>query len=255
MIHRPEKMTDFESILEKNTNVNYSERWHPTPVSSFEYALSSGAFYGMSREVRKNIAYALQYLQFLQLQFDEIHLHDIIATHIIKTYIITAMGIIEAVFHHLIVYNGYQKKEKWEDIAKPVHTNVFFEDGEKKKYVISVEKELTTPRNVQMDFEYLINKVQEKKLLSISSKAFPYIKSLKRIRNKVHLHLIRYDNDTDYMGITYYDYLLVRHILYIILCDKKLDSKKNYFKFICLNQTQIDKLSNHINSEEEKDHV
>ncbi len=252
MIHRPDDMTVFESILETNTDVYYSERWHPIAVSSFESELKSGALYGMSKEVRKNIAYALQYLEYIQLQFEEIHLHDIIAMHLIKNYIITAMGIIEAIFHHLVVSGGYQKKESWEDAAKPVHTNIFFEDGVKKKYVISVEKELNTPRDVQMDFEYLINKVQEKKLLSMSSKAYPQIKRLKRLRNKVHLHLVRHENDTDYMGISFDDYLLVRYILLIVLRDKKFSPKqKTFFAFLQLDEKQLKRLAEYLKKDQE----
>ena len=95
VLSRPKDMTDLESILEKNTDVKYSERWHPTAVVHFEAVLSRGSFIGMNKELRKNIAYSLQYLQFLQLEFEEIHWHDVIATQIIKTYIITAMSIVE----------------------------------------------------------------------------------------------------------------------------------------------------------------
>jgi hypothetical protein len=223
---RPEEMTDFESILEKNTEVKYAEKWHPTPVSCFESDLTGGSFQGMSKELKKNIAYSLQYLQYIQLQFDEVHLHDIVATHLLKTYIITAMGIIEGVFFHLVKFKGFQKKDDWGIQGKSVHTNIFEEAGTEKKYVITVESKLKSPQNVQMDFEYLINKVQEKKLLSLNYKAFPHLKALKRLRNKVHLHVVKHENDTDYMGISFYDYILVRYILFLVLRDKTFAPKE-----------------------------
>ncbi len=226
ILSRPKDMTDLESILEKNTDVKYSERWHPTAVTHFEAILSRGSYVGMNKELRKNIAYSLQYLQFLQLEFEEIHLHDVIATQIIKTYIITAMSIVEGVFHHIVISNGYQKKIDWKEIDTPRHTNVFRENNVDKKFIISTQMKLTKPENVQMDFEYLITKVQEKKLISLPGKSYPKLKALKRLRNKVHLHLLRYDNDTDYLGISYYDYLLARYFLYTILSDKTFAPKK-----------------------------
>ena len=61
-LSRPTNMTNLESILEKNTDVKYSERWHPTAVCRFESVFSRGAYIGMNKELRKNIAYSLQYL-------------------------------------------------------------------------------------------------------------------------------------------------------------------------------------------------
>ena len=250
---RPEDMTDFESILEKNTDVKYAEKWHPIPVSSFESELSSGDFCGMSKELRKNIAYSLQYLEYIQLQFDEIHLHEIVATHLIKTYIVTAMGIIEGVFFHLVTSKGYQKKTDWVTLGKPVHTNIFKESDTEKKYIITVESKLKNPQDEQMDFEYLINKIQEKKLISLTYKAFPHLKALKRLRNKVHLHVIRHENDTDYLGINYCDYLLVRYILFTILRDKIFSpQRETYLAFLMPTTEQMGKLKEYLAKEEEE---
>lgn len=253
-INRPEGMTDFESILEKNNDVKYDDRWHPTFVSCFESDLRCGSFHRMGKELRKNIAYSLQYLQYIQLQMEEVHLHEIIATHLLKTYIITAMGIIEGVFFHLLKTNEYQKKTDWATQGKPIHTNTFKEQEVEKKYIITTEYKLKTSQDVQMDFEYLINKVQEKKLVSLTYKAFPHIKALKRLRNKVHLHVVKHENDTDYMEIGFYDYILVRYILFLILTDKTFSPKKEgtYLAFIMPTHEQMDKLKEFLAKEKEE---
>lgn len=251
--NRPEGMTDFESILEKNNDVKYEDRWHPTFVSCFENDLHCGSFQGMSKELRKNIAYSLQYLQYIQLQMEEVHLHEIIATHLLKTYIITAMGIIEGVFFHLLKTNGYQKKTEWVVQGKPIHTNTFKEQEIEKKHIITTEYKLSTPQEVQMDFEFMINKVQEKKLVSLTHHAFPHIKALKRLRNKVHLHVTTHENDTDYMGIGFYDYILARYVLYLILTDKTFSPQKqsSYFSFIMPSREQIAGLKEHLSRNKE----
>lgn len=50
---RPENMTDFESILEKNVEVKYKEKWHPISVSSFEEAITQGDLIGIGKELKK----------------------------------------------------------------------------------------------------------------------------------------------------------------------------------------------------------
>ncbi|MDO4618775.1 MAG: hypothetical protein Q4B31_04545 [Clostridia bacterium] len=242
---RPKDMTNLESILEKNTDIKYSERWHPSFVSEFERVLSRGSFVGMNKELRKNIAYSLQYLEFLQMEYDEIHWHDVVLTQMMKTYIITAMSIIEGVFHHIVISKGYQKKTDWKEIDSPRHTNVFSNEGINKKYIITTQMKLSKPENMHMDFEFLINKVQEKKLISLPGKSYPKLKAMKSLRNKVHLHVTRYDNDTDYLGISYNDYFLARYFLYAILTDKSFKPKKNSaIEFIKLSDKQLERILN-----------
>lgn len=243
---RTKDMTDIESILEKNTDVNYSNKWHPTIVSCFEKSLSTGALEKMEKEIRKNIAYSLQYLEFLQLELCELHLHSIIEMQIKKTYIITAMGIIEAIFTHLVKSNGFQKKEEWLE-GTPIHTNVFRDNDTDKKYKIIAITKSENPVDVKMDFEYLINKVQEKKLLNINHKVFPFLKALKRIRNKVHLQIVRHENDTDYLSILNADYLMMRYLIYSIFRDRKLDIKDtNCLSFLNISNEEIEQLKSYL---------
>ncbi len=251
---RPKDMTEIESILEKNNEINYYDRWHPTSVGCFEKELSRGAFRGLGKEVRKNIAYSLQYLQFLQIEIEELHLHNIVDTLVKKSYIVTAMGIIEAILLHLVKSNGYQKKEAWSQ-ETPIHTNVFKENGVKKKYIITQSIELAKPIEAEMDFEFLINKVQEKKLLNLNYQAFPLLKGLKRIRNKVHLQIVRYDNDTDYMSISIYDYWLMRTLLYLIIRNSVFDPvslKTTCLSFIRPEDEQIERLKEHLKKKKEE---
>lgn len=245
--NRPANMSDFESLIKTN-NIRYDDRWKPHYVNQFEYCLKQGCFDGMNKELRKNIAYCLQYLEYIQLQYTEIKLHDIIATHLIKTYIVTAMGIIEGIFYHLLKSKGLYRKEEWEKLGNPIHTNQFDENGIIKKYTITIYEKLKLPTDGEMDFEAMINKIQDKKLLNLSGKAFPYIKQLKRLRNKVHLQINKHDNDTDYMDISWYDYTMTRYILYRVLTDPifKPDKEHSYFDFILPSEEELSHLQKHI---------
>lgn len=243
-LSRPADMTDLESILEKNTDIKYSERWHPTHVDRFESVFSRGDYDGMSKELRKNIIYSLQYLEFLQMEYEEIHWHDVIGKQIIKTYIIVAMSIVEGIFKHIVCLRGLQKQADWKEIDTPRHTNVFRDNnGIDKKYIITTQMKLVEPEDVQMDFEFLITKVQEKKLISLSGRSYPKLKALKRLRNKVHLHIAQ-NNDTDYLGINYHDYLVARYYLYAILTDKSFSPQEDSpIDFIKLSEEQSEKIA------------
>ncbi len=249
---RPEDMTNIESILEKNNNIKYNCRWHPTTVKEFEELLQKGAFEKMNREIRKNICYSLVYLQYIQLQLEELHLHNIVEKHLYKSYIITAMGIIEGIFYHLVKINSCQKTTEWEP-QNPIHTNVVKENGIEMKYVITQEIKLEKPRDEQMDFEYLINKVQNKKLLSLPYQVYPQIKALKRLRNKVHLQIATQTYDTDYWNFERIDYILVRSILFLVITNQAFAiSKDSVLKFLKPEKDDIEKLKKHLKRIEER---
>lgn len=215
---RPDEMSNLESLVEKNS-IKYSHRWSPSTVSDFEKAFSVGSYRGMPKALRKNIAYSLQYLQYIQLQFDELKLHSVISTQLCKSYVIIAMSIIEGVFYHLLKSNDQYKKEDWEELGKPIQTNAFEEAGLKKKHSITTLIKLNVPKEGRMDFESMIQKVRSNHLLKLPQSAYPFIKDLKNVRNKVHLHISKDDNDTDYNKLSDVEYYLARLTLYKVLTD------------------------------------
>lgn len=215
---RPDKMSDIESLVVKN-NIASHQRWGPSPVSSLEQALSCGAFKGMSISLRKNIVYSLQYLQYIQIQIEELKLHSVVYTQLCKSYVIISMGIIEGVFYHLLKSNNKLKKDEWEELNE-ITTNEFNDNGVKKKHIIRTFQKLSTPTEGKMDFESMISKVRSHHLLKLPQAAYPYIKDLKAIRNKVHLHISKNDADTDYHKLSYVEYYLARYTLYKVLTDE-----------------------------------
>ena len=181
-------------------------------------------------------------------------MHSIVEKQLQKSYIITALSIIEGIFWHLVKSKGFEKTSKWESLGVR-ETNPFKENGKYKKYEIEALQELETPRAERMDFEYLIAKVQEKKLIDINYKSFPHLKEVKKIRNKVHLFLTRFENDTDYLGIDPNDYILARYLLFSILRSKSFDPiplKDSSFGFICPSNDRIEELRKVLKRNKEK---
>ena len=234
-------MKSFETLITKNGFDRYDDRWSPRGAKTYEEYFSQGEFSDTDKKLRKNIVYSLQYLEYLQLQLSELTLHNIVQQQVYKSYIITSMGIIEGVFYYLIKKNNLLKNDRWSLVGKSVHTNKFKdEDGKFKKHLITTMVELDTPEERKMDFEAMINKVQSKKLLSIKNEIFPFIKALKRLRNKVHLHIAKDDMDTDYWKIRKEHYLFSRWLLFSIITDEKLDTyNKRILHFIKLSDEEL----------------
>ena len=100
-----EGLTAFGTLIRENNIIN-ADRWKPISVSQFEIFVSQGSLCNMPRELKKNIVYSLQYIQYIELQLQELNLHSIITTMLYKNYIITGVSIIEGIFYHLLKSTG-----------------------------------------------------------------------------------------------------------------------------------------------------
>ena len=74
-----EGLTAFGTLIRENNIIN-ADRWKPISVSQFETFVSQGSLCNMPRELKKNIVYSLQYIQYIELQLQELNLHSIITT-------------------------------------------------------------------------------------------------------------------------------------------------------------------------------
>lgn len=105
-----EGLTAFGTLIRENNIIN-ADRWKPISVSQFETFVSQGSLCNMSRELKKNIVYSLQYIQYIELQLQELNLHSIITTMLYKNYIITGVSIIEGIFLSFIkIYRELETK-------------------------------------------------------------------------------------------------------------------------------------------------
>lgn len=226
---RIDGMSEFETLLKKN-DIRYEDRWAPHFVDPFKVIVSQGILSGIPNNIRNNIAYNMQYLQYLQLQLEELKLHNVIGTLLYKTYIITAMSIIEAIFYQALKNGGKWTMTEWEEIKKVSTTE--FEDGDSKKKMEVTILQRCLPKEGEMDFNTIINKIQEKKLLGLDKKHFPDIKKLKSLRNRVHLQIGEGSSDTDYWKFNHSDYLLARKTLYCVLSDPSIMVDAKYLSTI-----------------------
>ena len=190
-------MNSFETLITEKGISRYSERWHPHNVDSFKSLVCQGCLKDIDRNVLSNIAYSLQYIQYLQLQIDELNLHSIVQCSLYKTYIITSMSIVEAVFNQALRCSGlWPQTDGWE-LIKQTKTNEFTDKGDTYRIENNIMIK-NTPVEKKMDFNNLINRIKEKGVLNLRSSNFPEIKKLQKLRNRVHLQIAENRMDTDY---------------------------------------------------------
>lgn len=167
---------------------------------------------------------------------------------IYKNYIITSMSIVEGLFQFILKSTGNWRQKEWE-LVKKINSNqveCFDEILKVENYMYRKIERV----NDSMDFESMIKKVESKKLLDVSHKAFPYIKRLKKLRNKVHIQINEHMGDNDWNTFKFIDYLWMKYILYTILTNSKFDNSefRNVLKRLKPSVDEIERLKKDIKS-------
>jgi len=167
---------------------------------------------------------------------------------IYKNYIITGTSIIEGLFYYLLKSSGLWKQKEWE-LENVVKSNEYEKDSVKYKVETHMFKKIVSIDD-EMNFDSMIKKMEAKKILSVGHKAYPYIKKLKRLRNKVHLQINEHPDDTDWYNFNYIDYLWMKYTLYRILTDKAFNNEIGQrINFLKCNNDEIKRLNDDMKSE------
>jgi hypothetical protein len=167
--------------------------WYPVSIARLEglleKAIQTGHGYHTAKALRKNIAYNLQYLEFLDRSLQDLKLSGVLETQPWKVFIIVSCGIIESLLHYLLVRRGLHTTTEWElKVVLPGNTkNV---DGEPIKADVHISKKLSKPRLKQMTFDSMIQKAKAKCLLGSKMDLYKDLDQLRDLRNKVHLQAI-----------------------------------------------------------------
>ena len=230
----------LQSLMQDRRTYKY---WGPTKVETYEKALSSGTLADFKRaEYMKNVVYSFQYLEFIQVQIDELTLlTDVLKKQLYKNYIITSIGIIECIFSHLVTSNNLQNKSEWISEGEPEYCDPFIENRTEKRYIRQKQVRLPEPKDENTTFFDAIKIVVEHNLIHLPSKGLDIMHEIRKLRNKVHLSALRHENDTDYLGIDERDFIKVRYVLHTIVSEvMDEDADKSCFDFIKPSDEEIE---------------
>lgn len=232
-IKRPVNMGDMESIIiEKNID---RSRWLPISVDDFRNDLKYGALSSLSGPSRSNIAYNLQYLEYIELQLGSLNLTSPLICLLHKNFIIVAVSIIEMIFYHLAQINGKIKMLEYEKIYFPFiqKPKDFTPPKPTDKYQIIGYKKLASPIEAPVTFQTLVQIVRDNHFLNDTDLVINngYITFLrKELRNKVHLTVAKEYYQTDYNTFHYINFISAKVFLFNILTDSNFG--KEYQKFL-----------------------
>lgn len=236
-------MGDIESLITYK-NIDNS-RWYPISINSYRNDVSQGVFGSLDYHYRSNIAYNLQYLEYIELQLRELNLSSVIRAMLYKNFIVVAASIIEIAFYHLAKTNGKirlrtEKQVFRQDIKKPSNISPV---SKVDKFTLFGYEILPTGIEDVTKFEQLISIVRDNKLLidtdiSVNKE---YLKLLRKLRNKIHLTTATCSNDTDYNQFWFKDYLSAKFFLFIVLKDSIFGKNKQvvFPRIFDAIQTQI----------------
>lgn len=216
----------METLLKTSTG----EHWYPTAVSRYKDNLK--LFWGTpnKNQIRSNFAYNMQYLEYLQKQISELRLSSVLITMLYKTYIIVAIGIIEMLFSATLKAKKLWKTSTYE-LLLTTKSNLQNYEDKRLKTEVNIYKQVE-PYLIDMDFDSMIKKIEDKGLLSLEHSIYAKLKKLKKLRNRVHLQVCKGDYDHDYNNFNSDDYSYMKKILYKILTCPEFCNNAEIYNFL-----------------------
>lgn len=152
--------------------------------------------------VRKNICYNLQFMEYLYESLQPpIKATAVIQKMFIKHFVIVAVSIMECVIYYELKMQNLIPKEEWEEI-EIIKTSPFSLNKEEFKMENVLYKKLLNSKEKQIPFRQAINIAQRAKIFGEKYPTYAFLRKLSILRNKVHLHIMDKDSDTDYNVFT-----------------------------------------------------
>lgn len=226
----------FDTLIAAN-GIDSSNRWYPTSVDRFRAAIKMDLTVENHTALLSNIAYSLQYLEFIEKELVELKLSEVMRTMLEKTYVITGMSIIEGLFTNIIKSRGWWKTIDCECIQS-YQSNDTSVDGETRFVKTEVYKRID-PVPKQMDMEAMIQVMQHHHhALKINHFVYPALKRLKGLRNRIHLQKVEAPDDHDYYAFSDHNKKEMGAILYEIMTSEMITSVPDVFDFLKVNVTE-----------------
>lgn len=191
------------------------------------------------RGLQKNIAYSLQHLEFIHRCGEDLNLTSVLWNQNAKTFIIVACSIIEALFFYLLRARGKAATTSWKSYRKLSGQEFEDADGKKKKIDMEIFEKVNPENYEEMSFDKMCQRVESKKLVALRNDEFfknlPY---LRQIRNRVHVHIVKDDTDTDYLKIQQKEYNLARKVLFTLLTSELFPNvREDLFDYLKVDET------------------
>jgi hypothetical protein len=206
---------------------NKGDKWLPNSVENLEVYLEQflipipGYEEKECKGLRKNITYALQHIEFIYRCGEDLNLTAVLQTQNVKTFIIVTCSIIEAIFFYLLRARGKASTNSWKFYRKLPGQEFNDADGKKRKIVMEIFEKVELAIYEEMSFDAMCKRVESNKLVVLKNdEFFRKLSCLRKLRNRVHVHIVKDNTDTDYLKINQKQYNLAREVLYTLLTSE-----------------------------------
>ncbi len=212
------------------------DKWYPHSIENLvehlHVLIKPNDYFSYSdiNPLMKNIAYSLQYIEFLNQVNIDINLSMVLQNQNVKSFIVHGASIIEAIFNYIVISSGNGNTTKLFSIKKL--RSPHYQIGDK-EYLNEIEifECVDDEIKVPMTFDQLAKKVESKKLLGKDFQKYPQVSKIRKLRNKIHIH----DNDnifdTDWWNFSKEEYILIKSTLHAMLTSSLFEDSDHLSKF------------------------
>lgn len=217
--------------------------WCPVSVQQYDTFLQkviyTGRGYGHAYALRRNIAYNLQYIEFLHRCLDDLKITSVVEKQIFKNLIIVGCGVIESLLHFLLIAKRHYKQTEWE-LKYIAAGNPMKIDGSFRRIDTHVFDKLPSRRNDEMTFDSMLKCAENKQILGSDHSVYAKLKSLRKLRNRIHLQEIGSSVDTDWNAVEQSDLLTMTFVLHAVFTGpifRPTEEQRKYFAYLAMEQT------------------
>ena len=203
--------------------MNNNEMWLPTKI---DYIKNNFVF-DSTDTLKKNIAYNIQYTQYLIRDISTNKYTSVLNKMRYKTFVITSISIIEAVFYALLKARNLIPLEEWKEVGDHKHQHV-----DDNTFYTIIKKRKVTPFEKNIRFDEAISLVEKNNVLGFSKKAYEILRYLQNLRNHLHLNKAKEISQSDYNYFNEAVFFAMKMALYYTLSNKNVSMEKNYLKYL-----------------------
>lgn len=198
------------------------ERWYPTSIDELVTFLRKGMHtkgdVNNLPALRKNVAYNLQYTEYLSRTLSDISLSTVLETQTHKSFLVTSAAIIEGIAYYAVYSGGHHKTRDWREIKTVKGSNFKYEDEWFRIDSIFLKK-AESPFALEPKFKDLLTIAETNSLLGTSHNLYARLQGMRKLRNKIHLYEADSLSQHDYNIFTRAEFLSTRECLARVLQD------------------------------------
>lgn len=199
-----------------------TEYWLPTGIPDIINSFN----FDYKEMLKKNLAYNIQYLQYLSKNIDEEKTTSVLYMMRYKTFIVTSMSVIEAIFIILLNERNLIPVVEWKD---GTHHHKDIDDN---TIEVSFKRKRVSPQKKKIKFDESIHLMESNEVLKSTDPMYSVIRVLQDLRNRLHLDKADQLMDSDYNSFGEGTYKITKLILYNILNNEIVSRDNKYLEFL-----------------------